>query len=413
MYSQIVEHPAGSQSTEQPDSYTNVTDATPPSPLAPDPILISLKPTRTGRTRFLPSRLRDNLPSLSRSMPGTFEMLCKPKTPPPTPDPPLASSPEPSPSPEPPAPMTYISTEPDDFGIYRSYPELPNSIPDEEVSMADVCEGAGFPVVPPSNPLSVFGLATQALHDNIIAPFMNVTVFRLMAWFHNKSQTKSIADLDRLVKEVILPDDFRQDHLKGFSTQKVLKDVDNFGGPRYTLQPADGWIEGSVKIPVPCTGVQQSEADAPLYEVKNIYYRKPLEVIKAVFQSEQSQKFHYTPFKLFRKQPSPACPDLNSIRLHSELYNSDAFLDEHEKVQRQRSDRYQQNPDDPLLRVPTALAGMMFWSDATKVGTWGDESMWPIYLYFGNQSKYDRAKPSSFAAHHLAYIPKVCIQSFH
>ncbi|THU97282.1 hypothetical protein K435DRAFT_857796 [Dendrothele bispora CBS 962.96] len=33
--------------------------------------------------------------------------------------------------------------------------------------------------------------------------------------------------------------------------------------------------------------------------------------------------------------------------------------------------------------------------------------MWPIYLYFGNQSKYDRAKPSSFAAHHLAYIPKL------
>ncbi|KAF5355377.1 hypothetical protein D9757_014596 [Collybiopsis confluens] len=33
--------------------------------------------------------------------------------------------------------------------------------------------------------------------------------------------------------------------------------------------------------------------------------------------------------------------------------------------------------------------------------------MWPIYMYFGNQSKYDRSRPSAFAAHHIAYIPKL------
>lgn len=30
-----------------------------------------------------------------------------------------------------------------------------------------------------------------------------------------------------------------------------------------------------------------------------------------------------------------------------------------------------------------------------------------MYLFFGNQSKYTRAKPSELAAHHLAYVPKV------
>ena len=30
-------------------------------------------------------------------------------------------------------------------------------------------------------------------------------------------------------------------------------------------------------------------------------------------------------------------------------------------------------------------------------------------MYFGNQSKYIQGKPTSFAAHHLAYIPKVCL----
>ncbi|THU76981.1 hypothetical protein K435DRAFT_703489 [Dendrothele bispora CBS 962.96] len=313
-----------------------------------------------------------------------------------------------SPSPEPLAPPTlkYINTDPDEFGIYRSYPEKPDFIPDEEVPIADVCEGPGFTVPPPFNPLSVFGLAAKQLNDNIVAPFLNITVFRLMRWFYNGNQAKSIADLDSLVDNVLLPDDFSQDHLRGFSTQKTLKDMDDYGGPNYLLRAEDGWIETSVKIPVPCTGVEQSDADAPMYELKRVFYRKPLEVIKATFQSPLSKKFHYTPFKLYQHSDHPSCPE--PVRLHSELYNSDAFISEHERVQTRQSDRHH-DPEHDQSNIPNALAGMMAWSDATKVGQWGDESMWPIYLYFGNQSKYNRAKPSSFAAHHLAYIPKVRI----
>ena len=57
-------------------------------------------------------------------------------------------------------------------------------------------------------------------------------------------------------------------------------------------------------------------------------------------------------------------------------------------------------------RTPVILA-LMIWSDSTHLASFGTASLWPIYLYFGNLSKYTRAKPSSFAAHHLAYIPKV------
>jgi hypothetical protein len=39
--------------------------------------------------------------------------------------------------------------------------------------------------------------------------------------------------------------------------------------------------------------------------------------------------------------------------------------------------------------------------------SFGHASLWPFYLYIGAQSKYTCAKLSSFAAHHLAYIPKV------
>lgn len=51
---------------------------------------------------------------------------------------------------------------------------------------------------------------------------------------------------------------------------------------------------------------------------------------------------------------------------------------------------------------------LMFWSNATQLANFGDASLWPIYLFFGNQSKYMCGKPSAGACHHITYIPKVC-----
>ena len=49
----------------------------------------------------------------------------------------------------------------------------------------------------------------------------------------------------------------------------------------------------------------------------------------------------------------------------------------------------------------------MVLSDSTHLGQFGTAALWPIYTFFGNQSKYERTKPSQFAAHHTAYIPSV------
>ncbi|THU78011.1 hypothetical protein K435DRAFT_811931 [Dendrothele bispora CBS 962.96] len=66
---------------------------------------------------------------------------------------------------------------------------------------------------------------------------------------------------------------------------------------------------------------------------------------------------------------------------------------------------------DPKLTEETDVenlpVGIMAWSDETQVTQFGDHLMWPIYLYLGNQSKYERAKPTLFSAHHVAYIPKL------
>ncbi|THU90004.1 hypothetical protein K435DRAFT_676718 [Dendrothele bispora CBS 962.96] len=232
-----------------------------------------------------------------------------------------------------------------------------------------------------------------------------------MAWFYNGHESKSLADLDNLVKDVIFSDDFQKEDLEGFSAKKVVKEMDEWIGPKSDLRVEDGWVEGSVEIPLPGEGVKKAEADAPKLKIDGIFYRKPLDVIQAVFQSERSQNFHYIPFKLFQRHESPPGHDSDDhvdIRLHHELYNSDAYIKEYEHIQIQQHERRLKDPklaEEP--EVENVPVGIMAWSDETHLTQFGDQSMWPIYIYFGNQSKYECAKPTSFAAHHLAYIPKL------
>ncbi|KAG2049274.1 hypothetical protein BDR06DRAFT_991207, partial [Suillus hirtellus] len=49
----------------------------------------------------------------------------------------------------------------------------------------------------------------------------------------------------------------------------------------------------------------------------------------------------------------------------------------------------------------------MFWSDATQLMTFGNAKLWPIYMYFGNEPKYHRCRPSCHLGNHVAYFQKL------
>jgi hypothetical protein len=61
------------------------------------------------------------------------------------------------------------------------------------------------------------GAMFYAATKNIYHSFFNATVCQLMNWFYSGSNQKSIAELDHLVKEVIVRDDFDVSDLEGFS----------------------------------------------------------------------------------------------------------------------------------------------------------------------------------------------------
>ena len=310
-----------------------------------------------------------------------------------------------------PEPRTQLSTHPspfrtpaDAFGVYRIYPGgKPVWTPDESYTISDVSNSPNMAIntSPASRSwYSPYGSSPTLIEDSthlLHAPFPNISIFRLMSWHYGTSNTKSLGQLQSLVDNVILAPDFSQDHFIGFQATKEVKWMDMAGDHNGVFD--DCWIKSSVFISLPCDGVKHtSETDAPRFEVKGVYHRRLLEVLKAGLAEPGAEKFHLFPYKSYWT-PSPGKPD---ERIYSEAYTSDFFIEQAERVQSQLR-------TGPAAALVPVVIGIMIWSDATQLTSFGTASLWPIYLYFANQSKYSRAKPSCFAAHHLAYIPKVCV----
>ena len=127
-------------------------------------------------------------------------------------------------------------------------------------------------------------------------------------------------------------------------------------------------------------------------------------------------------------------PREDPVRVYSEIYNSDAMLEADADMRRNLDSARGPNndsargPNDDSARglndnsahglndnsahgpnddLETFIVSALLYSDSTHLAQFGNASLWPIYLFLGNVSKYIRSKPTSFAAHHIAYIPTV------
>jgi hypothetical protein len=226
-----------------------------------------------------------------------------------------------------------------------------------------------------------------------------------MSWFYRPSITKSIAELNALVKEVLLAPDFNQEDLTGFDATKQNSLMDNYQEHEThetsSCLPSpfsfdDRWIKGSVEIPLACDGFKHaSEAAAPTFKVE-FHYRKLTEVIRSALAEPAAEKFHTFPFKAYWN----ASPDGPEERIYSDVYTGDMWNAEYDKI-------LNAVREGPNAHLEAFIVSLLIWSDATALGQFGNAELWPVYLYLGNQSKYDRAKPNSFASHHIAYLPKV------
>jgi hypothetical protein len=359
-------------------------------------------PTTSGRQRRFPRHYQDFLPSSTTNIP---HMPPKQVVPPPSHPEPQQPTRSPSPIVQPPA--NVIKTDPDEFGLYRVYTSYPRTNPDDMQDLETRCDAPGLATTSQSREKrwwTGFGRSIPDLSlqkDGFFAPFLNATVFRLMNWFYSGSSTKSIGELQSLVDDVILAPDFKVSDFSGFNAKRELRRLDGEAetdsndpsSPPFAKE--NGWKQSSVYIKLPCEKILQQEDSAPILEVPGVYHRSLVEVIKTALQDVAAKTFHFTPFRLYWQQSPERTPE----RVYSEIYNSDSFLEEDKKVK--------ELPPEAGPQYEHAVAALMVGSDSTHLGQFGAAALWPIYTFFGNQSKYDRAKPTQFAAHHTAYIPSV------
>jgi hypothetical protein len=210
----------------------------------------------------------------------------------------------------------------------------------------------------------------------------------LLDWQNTGSSAKSNEEVNRLVHTVLRHPEFQLDALRSFNATRENQKAD----AAEELSPLlRSFQQADIDIEVPSGN---KHVPSRKFSIPGLYHRKIVTLIKEAFDSHLSGQFHLTPFKLFRTLPSGE----DSECVYSEMYNSDVFLDERDRVQRAPT-------NDPSCKQEKVVAGLMFWSDTTHLAAFGTAKMWPIYMTFGNLSKYIRCKPNSGAIKHLAYIP--------
>lgn len=286
-------------------------------------------------------------------------------------------------------PTQSLDTIQNEFGMFRRYFSTKLPTHDPEV-LIDLDMLSNLPK-PPVRPSSSNEECDSALP---LYPYPNENSFRLSEWFWDGLQKshKSFKELLAIVgNPAFSPSDVSTANWDHINKQLGINDWDT---GEWVDEDA-GWHKSPVTIQVPFPKSTHSPGPRP-YTVPEFYHRSLTDVIREKLgNSDQDPLFHYEPFELHYKRPESQ----HSIRLHGELYSSPAFLEAHLNLQN--------SAPEPECNLQRVVVGLMFWSDATHLTSFGKAKLWPLYLFFGNESKYRRCKPSENLCEHVAYFEAV------
>ena len=189
----------------------------------------------------------------------------------------------------------------DEMGVYRVYPDLPSFEPDNNITLDEINNAVALV----DSPFGDIEASPTSFTDSakFYEPYSNPTTFLLMKWMQNDSNLKSIAQIDLLVRDVILSPHFDRASLRNFSAATESRKLDTFlNSPPESLsarlQEMGRWKEETVEISLPHTGVElDSEAVAPKYRVQGLLRRSIVDIATSALQSPDANSFHYTPFR--------------------------------------------------------------------------------------------------------------------
>jgi hypothetical protein len=293
-----------------------------------------------------------------------------------------------------------FSTSRNAFGLWRQYKTdtFPSHDPEEHFDWQHLVD----------DPLPY--AAREGLEDALMSspsrqkpfgPFPNESTFLLSDWYWNYGFQKLQDNFRKLVaivgNENFRPQDVR--HTKWGNIDKTLAqnpfDKSNDDSDAEWMDQDAGWRRTPIRISVPFHHRMRNPGPKD-YIVGDLYHRPLVSIVKEkLLKPHDNQHFHYHGFELFWKRTERS-PD---IRVYGELYTSPAYLEAQREVL--------ESPGEPGCELPRVVVTMMFWSDVTHLTSFGNAQLWPSYLFFGNNSKYQWCKPSCHLCEHVAYFQTV------
>jgi hypothetical protein len=300
------------------------------------------------------------------------------------------------------------------FGLSRIYKGTPSAIPDQP--------NASTYVPSYNHPTPPQDLRTI---EQIISPYPNLTSFLFDHHFWTSGTAKSRRDRNA-TQELFIREDFQGADLRGVNLDAIEEELRGRSS-RGQWEQTRGWRKSDLVIGIPkgikrTAAVRHNEAAQDARQrrgapgpppskttsipgaqitIPGFRYRSICEVIQETFSQEPAARtFHYHPYKQIYS--SPLAPTRPPERVYDEVFTSDAWLHEDAKIQMAKID-----PSKPEQGLPRVIAAIMLWSDATILNPFGQNKAWPVYIFFGNQPKSERAKPTAGGGRHLAYLAEV------
>jgi hypothetical protein len=276
------------------------------------------------------------------------------------------------------------------FGVVRRYhaAKFPSHDPDAHVDLSML-----------SNIIST----TQNSHSHDVAastttpftPYPNLSAFLLGEWYwaqgNQKSQQSFRALLDIIRNPNFSPSDVGSTNWAQVERQLAVNDWDE----GEWIDEDANWHCSTVKIQVPFHR-HLCQPGPREYLVRNFYHRSLTSIIREkLSKGLDIRNFHYEPYELLWFPPHIQ----EHVRLHGEFYTSTAFNTAHQELQAM--------PGEPGCSLSRVVIALMLWSDGTTLSNFGKAKLWPLYLFFGNESKYRRCKPSNNLCEHVAYFEEV------
>jgi hypothetical protein len=295
--------------------------------------------------------------------------------------------------------LRFFRTLPNVFGLSRQYynSHLPTHDPEEVTALENLTlthsDQEGLDLSMPASAIQHEG----GEDSDTFHPYPNKSSFLLGNWFWNGGLQKSQKSFKELLR-IINDTEFRREDIRATRWNLIDNQLGSSAEDADGCMPFEGagWKKTAVNIKIPI----HNRADNPGvhdYLTADLYHRSLVSVIQERLANERNDElFHYQPYELLWHRGQSGGP----IRVHGELYTSEAFIQAHRELQ--------ESPPEPGCDLERVVVALMFWSDSTHLASFGNSKLWPCYMFFGNESKYRRCKPSCRLCNHVAYFNHVC-----